>query len=333
MKTRVSVVLPVFNGEAFVEDAVESILTQSMRDFELLVINDGSTDNTQEIIARLALNDSRIRLINHSKNAGLIASLNEGLELAQAKYVARLDADDIAHPKRFELQLKLLEESQQVIVCGSYIRLFGNRNGVKKYPTTNEELKSSLLFFCPLAHPSVMFRKKAVEKIGYENGFEFAEDYRLWSRLINEGDFAMIPQPLLSYRTSESQISHTKRLLQQKNSLAVAQHLLEKLELEPSKNDLEFHEMAMFSKEITIDKLKNVHQWFLKISEANTICKLFQAESLNVILAKRFFRLCLHTQANKREAWDIWHQSFLGSYLAPTNRERLLILKQKYFQS
>ena len=140
MKPNVSVVMPVFNGEAFVKEALESILNQSFKQFEIVVINDGSTDKTQEIVTRLASKDARIRLINHPKNSGLIPCLNEGLELAQGNYIARMDADDIAHPIRLQRQFEFLESNPQVIVCGSYIRLFGEKSGIKTYPLVNDEL-------------------------------------------------------------------------------------------------------------------------------------------------------------------------------------------------
>lgn len=330
MKPNVSVVMPVFNGEAFVKEALESILNQSFKQFEIVVINDGSTDKTQEIVTRLASKDARIRLINHPKNSGLIPCLNEGLELAQGNYIARMDADDIAHPIRLQRQFEFLESNPQVIVCGSYIRLFGEKSGIKTYPLVNDELKSSLLFFSPLAHPSVMYKKTVIKPIGYQAGFEFAEDFRLWSRLIDKGEFAVVPQTLLSYRTNENQISQTKRQLQMKHSRSVAQYLLEKLPLKLSKNELELHMLTMFPEDMTTKNLEEITKWFSKISAANDERRLFEENACKKVLAKRFFELCINSSENKQEAWDIWHQWDLNYHYSPTPIQKLIMYKQKW---
>jgi hypothetical protein len=147
--------------------------------------------------------------------------------------------------------------------------------------------------------------------------------------LIDIGEFAVIPQTLLSYRTSKDQISQTKRQLQMQHSLSVAQYLFEKLPLKLSKNELELHMLTMFPKDVTTKNLEEITKWFSKISAANYERKLFQENACKKVLAKRFFELCLNSSENKQEAWNIWRKWDLNYHYSPTLIQKLLMYKQK----
>lgn len=205
---KVTVLMPVYNGEKYLHKAINSILSQTFQDFEFLIVNDGSTDNSLEII--ISYQDDRIRVINNVNNLGISQSLNKGLNLAQGEYIARMDCDDISLPNRLCTQVDFLNCNPEIIVVGSYMELIDSE-GYKTeqqylYPLTNENIIYSMLYSNPLGHPSVMFRRKEVIKIGgYRLKKEWnnlsTEDYDLWLRLaIHNYALANIPECLIYYR-------------------------------------------------------------------------------------------------------------------------------------
>lgn len=219
----ISVVLPVFNGEAFIRQSVESILSQTFTDFELIIINDGSTDNSSEILHELAANDSRIILIERS-NAGLVYTLNEGIEKARGEFIARMDADDIAIPERFELQLSKMISDPNLAVLGSFTRIInkeGSVVGLGRYPVTPSETERFLQHGSPLAHPTVLMRKHVLLELGgYRKVFSHCEDYDLWLRINEMGwGIANLSKPLLNYRVHGANISAVHRDSQELGSV------------------------------------------------------------------------------------------------------------------
>ena len=219
---QVTVLLPVHNGELYLKQAIGSVLAQSFRDFELLIINDGSTDRTQHVIDEFT--DARIRCIRHECNRKLIAVLNEGLGLAATPSVARMDADDVCHPRRLELQYRFLEAHSDVGVVGSAVRSVGHDaspGSIYRFPEQHEVIDWALALMCPLVHPAVMMRRDVVTAAGgYSASALHAEDYDLWQRLSGRTRFANLPEPLLDLRKHASSI--TSREAQRHLSAAAA---------------------------------------------------------------------------------------------------------------
>ena len=168
----ISVIMPVYNAETYVEEAIKSILNQTFEDFEFLIINDGSEDNSLSIINNYASKDNRIKIISREKK-GLVFSLNEGIKLAKGKYIARMDADDISVPERFKKQISYLERNSDVDICGTWIETFGRSMEVLKYPVQHDDIKVALLFAFGLAHPSIMAKKtlKFIRMVKITNRF------------------------------------------------------------------------------------------------------------------------------------------------------------------
>ena len=197
---KISVVMPVYNAERFLSEAIESILNQTFKDFELIIINDGSTDNSLEIIKKYKAQDERIVLISR-ENRGLVYSLNEGIEKAEGKYIARMDADDISLENRFSKQFEVLEDNTDIDIVGCDYQLIDkNSNVVGKtiVPKTEKDILLTLCYSVPFAHPSVMIRKSIFQYHKYEESP--AEDYLLWSRVYKKNNFFNIGKPLLKYR-------------------------------------------------------------------------------------------------------------------------------------
>jgi glycosyltransferase involved in cell wall biosynthesis len=196
-----SVLMSVYNGEKYLQDAVDSILKQTFNDFEFIIINDGSTDRTREIIE--GYNDDRIVLINQ-ENTGLTKSLNKGLSLARGEYIARMDADDLSKPERLEKQLMFLRDNPEVVLLGSNcyrIDEDGNVLWISNLPTEEVNIKWCLLFCNFLFHGTVMFRGKEINDLGgYNSTVSYAQDYDLWLRIAERYPIACLKEPLIYYR-------------------------------------------------------------------------------------------------------------------------------------
>lgn len=223
----ISVVMPVFNGEKYIDEAIDSILSQTVLDFELLIVNDGSTDGTRAIVEAHMRRDPRVVLYN-TPNRGIVAALNFGLEKALGEFIARMDADDIAYPDRFRIQLAELRRDPALIACGGESVKFGAVSVLARrrvrFPRSDLMCKACLLFGTCFGHPTVMLRRRALRDIGlhYEARYQYAEDYRLWSRLARHGKFSNVSAPLVRHRIHDTQIATAKREEQRHAHLAVA---------------------------------------------------------------------------------------------------------------
>jgi glycosyltransferase involved in cell wall biosynthesis len=211
-RPRVSVLLPVYNGELYVRDAVESVLAQTFQKYELVIIDDGSTDQTAAILDGYQQLNSCIRLYHHAKNQGLIATLNHGLDLVRGEYLARIDADDISLPDRFTQQVHILDADPDLVIIGSAYELIGAQGEVlriDRHPQNDTSIRWKLLFQCSFAHPSVMIRIETLRKgnLKYDVNMLHGEDYDLWSRLLNYGKGGNIGVPLIQHRVHSAQLT------------------------------------------------------------------------------------------------------------------------------
>jgi len=203
----ISVILPAYNAELYLNEAIDSVLAQTFTDFELIVLNDGSTDKTEEII--LAYEDERIVYIKNEQNLGLIGTLNKGMDLAKGKYIARMDADDICFPQRFAKQVDFLEKNQEYIICGTAAyRFYDHISDGKAFnpPLNDENIRVRLFFNSAFIHPSVMFRTDAVRKhhLRFSYDYKYAEDYFFWIDLLKYGKGFNLKEKLLYYRVVET---------------------------------------------------------------------------------------------------------------------------------
>jgi len=206
----VSVVMSVFNGQAFLPEAIDSILGQTFSDFEFIVINDGSTDWTAEILAGYAQRDARMRVV-HQENKGRTESLNIGMGLAKGEYIARMDADDVALPNRLKEQLDFMDRHPEVGLLGGAVELISREGNVLRTvraPLEDSEIKSLMLQYNPMCHPAVLLRKEvALAAGGYRRAFSESEDYDLWLRMSERSRLANLGDVVLLYRIHSSQVS------------------------------------------------------------------------------------------------------------------------------
>jgi glycosyltransferase involved in cell wall biosynthesis len=210
----ISVVMSVHNGEKFLREAVESILNQTFRDFEFIIIDDGSADGSKAILEEYAARGARVRLVSR-ENRGLTKSLNEGLALARGEFVARMDADDIALPERFQRQIEYLNNNSLIAALGTWV-CFIDGQGVKMIEHHSAAHPAIIAWEFSMGnmvwHPTMMIRREWLEKVGnYDESFWVAQDFDLWSRIFRAGGrVAVLPEVLLHYRCGPQQISKNR---------------------------------------------------------------------------------------------------------------------------
>lgn len=225
-KKLISIVMAVYNCANFIEETIESLLNQNYSNFELIIVDDCSTDDTW---AKLnSFSDKRIILLKNEKNSRLAYSLNRAIGICHGEYIARMDGDDLCEPDRFVVQVAYLNEHSDVAVLGGYAQQFGASSVLMKFPIGHEEIKTELLFTNPMSHPTVMFRKSLIDS-WYDPKIVAAQDYELWSRLIWKVQFHNLPQPLIKYRIHNKQTRNILGKSQKQGALIAHKKMLDVL--------------------------------------------------------------------------------------------------------
>jgi glycosyltransferase involved in cell wall biosynthesis len=238
----ISVIIPVFNAATFLHESIESILNQTFSDFELIILNDKSTDESLEIIKKIQSKDNRIIIIDKEQNVGPAYLRNEGINAAKGKFIALMDADDIAIPTRFEKQIAVLKNNPEIGVCGTGFTFFGSKkNKTIKHSIHHDAIKVSFLHSCNIGNPTVMFKKEVLGDLKFDNDFVPAEDYDLWSRLLAKTNFYNIPESLLNYRQHDNNISKTKIDNVNRSVKRVKINQLAALEVNPADPKIDFY--------------------------------------------------------------------------------------------
>jgi glycosyltransferase involved in cell wall biosynthesis len=295
-KPLVSVVMPVYNCEQYIIESVKSVLNQTYHNLELLIVNDASTDRTSMLVSQLI--DNRIRIFNNTNNIGLAGSINFMLTEAKGKYIARMDADDIALPQRLEKQVQCLESNPKIDVLGTAMQSFGYSNFLHQFPTSHEECKAQLLFNVCFGHPTVMMRSEIFLKS--ENYYQaklrqYSEEYELWCRLVDHYRFSNLEECLLKYRTfspSEKSDAANKR---KKNSFQIRKHFIEKnVGIQSDTNYLLHDSICNLAKARSMDEFKTWREWLVDIVKINSSQLGFNERALLVEVSKRYFELCYH---------------------------------------
>ena len=222
----VSVIIPCYNAEKYVESAVRSIMNQTYKNLEILITDDCSTDKTLEILNRLAIEDSRIQIIKNDKNLKIVKSLNNMIKLAKGKYIARMDADDISMPERIEKQVDFLEANTEIAFCGTnavYIDYKGRKIINSNLPCKHEDIVFYLKFYNCFSHPSIMISADILKDNLYSEDFPYCEDYELWCRLIFARNLKgeNLIQSIVKYRVYSEQISSTRSRIQKESSAKI----------------------------------------------------------------------------------------------------------------
>lgn len=227
---KITVLMPVYNCEKYLRESIESILNQTFNDFELIVINDCSTDQSREIIK--SYDDERIVLIENDKNLGISESLNKGLAIAKGKYIARMDGDDISFKNRLVKQYEFMEKNKDIGLCGTHVEVFNKSNSrIHRCPIENEEIRVLQIFNSAFAHPTVMIRNRILKKynLKYDSYYDGMEDYHLWIKISEVSKVANLNDVLLKYRDHDNQVTKKMTKLQLLRSRELREINLSKL--------------------------------------------------------------------------------------------------------
>ena len=200
--------MAAYNESAGITSSIQSVIAQTYTNWELIIIDDASIDDTCELIREHQGKDNRIKLIENEKNIGLANCLNKGIKESKGKYIARLDADDICFPDRFELQINFMIENTEVDVLGGNALLVDEKyNAIREtnMPITHEEIEDGIIKKCPLIHPTVLYKKKFIEELnGYDSTLRKKQDYDLWFRGVKKYKYANLEHTLIKYKTQRS---------------------------------------------------------------------------------------------------------------------------------
>jgi len=281
MPPSINVLMPVYNAEKYLREAIDSILNQTFSDFELLIINDGSSDNSEEII--LSYTDSRIRYVKNERNIGLVATLNKGIDLIDSEYIFRMDADDISMLNRFEIQKKFMDDHPHIGVSSASLERFGNDVAIWRCPLVNNEIKAFLLFGSSIAHAPCVFRTKVLKEnnIYYRDIYPHLEDYDLWIRLRKLTDFANIDDVLYRYRVVDHNVTvvNASTIIVRKKE--IFKEILKELKIDASDEELLMH-IGFGYKNIlpTNANLIKYKKWLNKLIQSNKNINVFPQKEL-----------------------------------------------------
>ncbi len=314
-KPLLTVLMSVKNGEPYLRETVESILNQTFRDFEFLILDNASTDNSREIVR--SFNDPRIRLIELPGDIGQVAALNKGLDMIDTPLIARMDADDICLPRRFEMQVAFMEANPGVGISSAYVIAFDGKKELRwSWPCAPADIKVKLLFECSLAHPLAMMRKSLMDRynLRYDAEIGHSFDWELWQRAAEHFDLANIPFYLLRYRLHAANESKKTLHMQRKAAEAIDTQTLGRLGLahHPLRGvhrDTAFETLNV--KERGPAFLNEAIRWFEELESANRRNTVYSAEALRKFLNERLFFILKLNTAHRRLILKIYFKKRL----------------------
>ncbi|MBI2843636.1 MAG: glycosyltransferase [Armatimonadetes bacterium] len=292
----VSVVMPVYNAEHYLREAMDSVLGQTFGDLELIVVDDGSADSSPKIIEQYQNRDSRVRPI-HQENQGVASAINTGLRTATGKYIARLDSDDVAVKDRLAKQVDYMESHPETGVCGTRCSFFGDRGNFvgAAPPTDHKTIQSRLLFLPTLSHTSVIMRRDLIveHNLFYSTDVGLAEDYDLWVRFSRHSKIANLPDVLTNIRTHAS--STTRRVVNQDYACVTLVHkqILTDLGIDATPEELDLHlGISICRIEKSKDYVDRVEDWLCKLLDANDRTAYCDRKALARVLFERWCTVC-----------------------------------------
>lgn len=314
---KVSVLMPVYNGEKYIAQAINSVLTQSFRDFELLIFDDGSTDKSAEIIA--SYRDRRVRYLAHPINLGLSEARNRAIENSSGEYLAWLDSDDVSLPQRLLRQVALLDGKADLGLCGTWVRTLGLRQEqVWQYPSDPAFVRGRMLFDNPIATSAVMLRRSclAAPALRFNTNFALAEDYELWECLSRNYKVSNVSEVLTFYRIHSDQITTIKSEHQQSAVWAIQAKLLQNLQIYPTVAEKALHLDIGVGWLYLADKerLEFTEAWLVKLAEANDRLQVFPKDGFRRVLAERWFLANFAVVRSRQASWKRYGKSLLSAW-------------------
>lgn len=324
----VSVIMAVRNGGPFLAKAIASIRGQQFRDWELVIVDDGSTDDTATILQVAARSDARLRPLRQEA-LGLVPALNRAVTEARGEFLARMDADDLARPERLGRQVDFLRSNPRVGVLGTAVRRIGAGRGFWQWPVDDAASRAALLFEAPCAHPTVMMRREVWDKSGggYRPEFRAAEDIDLWERIAPYTEFANLPAPLLDYRIHPGQVTAVATWEMAQNGARVRRRWLQRVGLEPTEGEMECHEAVAWLRPGSVDHLADARAWLMRIREANARSRWLDEVALSRLIGRRWFEFCNAHSRLGLGAWRVFRHIPVGDLAqVPLHRRLRFVL-------
>lgn len=292
----VSIIMPVYNSEKYLRESIYSILNQTLKNLELIIIDDRSSDDSIEIIHSFIKKDNRIKLYINKENKGAASSRNLGISYSKGKYIALMDSDDISYSNRLEKQVIYLEENHDIGLCGSNCTYIGfKRNHKSNLPLNHDEILSSFLFYNPVVHPSITFRASILKKMPYvyQEGKQRVEDLELLVRMSKNVKLANLPDELIKYRTfnPDKQKKH-KSVIAYGNKIRIS--LLESFfNSSVDKNDFLLHmKIAKCQRNNSEQFIRKTEKWLLTLYKTNTQKNTYEQKSFNKVLGYYWYKVC-----------------------------------------
>ncbi len=300
----VTVVMPVYNAGKYVHPAIESILNQSYSNLEIIVINDGSTDNSKNTI--LNFEDPRLRFFENPGNLGIVRTRNRGLDEAKGKYIAVMDSDDIALPDRIKIQVDFLENNPEYGMCASYFQTIDGNDKILKtahFPTNDRDVRSNLLVHNCICHSTVMMRVELAKEIKYETEFDVIEDYLLWYKISRVTKIINLPVYTTYYRVHGNNISTTRNTHVFKLIDKMNIRILGDLNISYSEPEFKVHSNSLnYNIKFFTDneQIKTLENWILKFLLEIEKPGIYNAEIVLKIFMKRYIVICSNTKSYKK---------------------------------
>ena len=329
MSPRVSIVLPVYNVAPYIEATIASLLAQTLADFELLVLDDCSTDST---VARVeTIRDPRLKLIRNPHNLGRAGTDNAALLHVRGEFIAKMDGDDLCHPERLARQVAYLDQHPTVNVVGSFMQNFGASTYLTRYPAAPADAQVLTLFTLPTGNPSAMLRTSLFREQGlrYDATLRQTEDYDFCARYIRQLRIATIQEALVQYRVPPS--VRKKDILSERATVSdvVREELLRQWQLPFTARELAvYNTIAMLERPLRDVKLPEVAAWLQKIVRHNETSPLFEPEALRRGVGKRWYEVCYTHMQPQLENFRAYFDSPLGTYAPASVRQRAKLLLQ-----
>jgi glycosyltransferase involved in cell wall biosynthesis len=307
---KVTVVIPVYNREKYVGIAVDSILSQTFSDFELLVIDDGSTDGSIDVV--LSYSDPRIRLVRNNANLGVSTTRNKGIQLARSEYLAFLDSDDWAHPERLAKQTAFLDNHPDYAAVGSWIEWMseeGCRSGrIKRKPTSPEVIASWRLFQQGIENSASMARTDVLRAFRHREEFDICEDFEIWARISADHKLATLPEVLVLRRMHAGQLTQEKAARTEERRLAIYAAQLHLLNVSFTDADLKRHSLlrSMRKQRFRPDLiyLEWAESWLLRLQAANSRAGCYPEPAFSQLLGHFWWKVCWYAAGD--EKWIVW---------------------------
>lgn len=328
---KVTVVILVYNRGQYIAEAINSVLAQSFTNFELLLIDDGSRDNSVKIMQ--SYTDPRMRMVRNEQNLGIPKTRNKGIALARGEYLAVLDSDDYAYPDRLAKQVAFLDRHQDYAMVGSWVATIEEgqpSRRIEKLPSSPVDIQTRLLFRCCLNHSTLTARTAVLQEYGYREQFTVSEDFDLYLRLVKTRKLCNLPEPLVYYRKHTTSVTQEKLRLVDETNWGIMRRQLNELGVECTETDLDRHMLLSSKKQLftpDLEYLNWAETWLLGLQAANQRTRQYHERPLASAAGERWLKMCERASTSMgRVAWKRFWMSPLRKGAWMNERRKLLLL-------